>query len=72
MSAFASVLDLLSVPAQPNACPGCGAHAPAWTRATVDGLRILTHDGDVICPEDRHFGAWTQAAPAPVRLGVAA
>ncbi|MFJ9709703.1 hypothetical protein [Streptomyces sp. NPDC101234] len=72
MSIFPSVLDLLDTPARPTACPGCGAHAPRWARVTVDGLRILTHDGDVICPEDRHFGTRTQPAPAPVRLEVAA
>ncbi|MGW4909998.1 hypothetical protein [Streptomyces sp. NPDC004270] len=74
MSVFASVLDLLDTPARSAACPGCGAHAPAWTRVTVDGLRVLTHDGDVICPKDRHFGASTQPAPVVslVRLEVAA
>ncbi|MGY4961527.1 hypothetical protein [Streptomyces sp. 900105245] len=73
MSASASVLDLLDTPARPT-CPGCGANAPAWTRVTVDGMRVLTHDGDVICPNDRHFGASTQPAPVVslARLEVAA
>ncbi|MFI1510114.1 hypothetical protein [Streptomyces sp. NPDC020597] len=68
MSVLASCFDLLDLPARPTACPGCGAHAPAWTRVPVDGLRILTHDGDLICPRDRHFGY----TPAPERLEVAA
>ncbi|MER7836219.1 hypothetical protein ABTY98_09965 [Streptomyces sp. NPDC096040] len=74
MSLFASVLDLLDAPARSASCPGCAAHAPAWTRVTVDGLRVLTHDGDVICPKDRHFGSGTQPAPVVslVRLEVAA
>ncbi|MFF4549634.1 hypothetical protein ACFY1J_36315 [Streptomyces sp. NPDC001406] len=70
MSIFPSVLDLLDVPARAATCPGCGTHAPAWTRVAVDSLRVLTHDGDVICPRDRHFGS--TPAPAPVRLEVAA
>ncbi|MGW3442909.1 hypothetical protein [Streptomyces sp. NPDC001076] len=71
MSLYPSVLDLLDVPAR-STCPGCGAHAPAWVRVAVDGLRILTHDGDVICPDDRNFGASAQPATVPVRLEVAA
>ncbi|MGJ5800158.1 hypothetical protein ACSCB1_13680 [Streptomyces europaeiscabiei] len=70
-----SVLDLLDFLGRPAACPGCGVHAPAWTRVVVDGLSVLTHDGDVICPKDRHFGAMVQpalgASPVPV-LEVAA
>ncbi|MEU9149892.1 hypothetical protein AB0D59_04970 [Streptomyces sp. NPDC048417] len=67
-------MDLLDVPARSAACPGCGANAPAWTRVTVDGLRVLAHDADVFCPKIRHFGASTQPAPVVslVRLGVAA
>ncbi|MFI6543499.1 hypothetical protein ACIBO9_09665 [Streptomyces prunicolor] len=74
-SLFSSVLDLLDVFDRPAACPGCGAHAPAWTRVAVDGLSVLTHDGDVICSNDKYFGASTRPAPvlAPVSvLGVAA
>jgi hypothetical protein len=36
----------------------------------VDGVRVLTHDGDVICPSDRAFGY--TPAPALVSLGVVA
>ncbi|MGW4021046.1 hypothetical protein [Streptomyces sp. NPDC005009] len=69
MSLFPSCLDLLELP---TACLGCGAHAPAWTRIAVDGLRVLTHDGDLICPEDRHFSTRpAPVVPAPV-LEVAA
>ncbi|MFK0108456.1 hypothetical protein [Streptomyces sp. NPDC091217] len=63
-SLFPSCLDLLDVFDRPAACPGCGAHAPAWARVTVDGLRVLTHDGDVICPKDQHFGTGARPVPA--------
>lgn len=59
-----SVMDLLDFLGRPATCPGCGVHAPAWTRVAVDGLSVLTHDGDVICPNDRHFGATAQPALA--------
>ncbi|MFJ4006976.1 hypothetical protein ACIPWL_26480 [Streptomyces sp. NPDC090023] len=70
MSLFAySCADLLDIPARPTACPGCGQRAPQWTWVRIDGLRILTHDGDLICPADKTFGALT--GPEPVQ-GVAA
>ncbi|MGI5138567.1 hypothetical protein [Streptomyces sp. CA-106110] len=62
MSLFPSCLDLLDRPAT---CPGCRAHAPGWDRVPVDGLRVLTHDGDLICPADPTFGA---SAALPVVL----
>ncbi|MGW5463351.1 hypothetical protein [Streptomyces sp. NPDC003996] len=70
MSLFPSCLDLLQ---QPVACPGCRAHAPRWTWVAVDGLRVLTHDGDVICPADHSFGALAGLAqlPAAETAGVA-
>lgn len=59
-----SVLDLLDVPGgRTSACPGCGEFAPGWTRVDVEGLSVLTHDGDVICPRDRHFGYRPAAVP---------
>ncbi|MGW1915666.1 hypothetical protein ACWCQS_34285 [Streptomyces sp. NPDC002076] len=53
MSVFPSCLDLLD---RPTSCPGCCAHAPGWARVSVDGLSVLTHDGDLICPDDPNFG----------------
>ncbi|MEV6106661.1 hypothetical protein AB0M28_18365 [Streptomyces sp. NPDC051940] len=29
----------------------------------IDGLSVLTHDGDVICPRDEHFGSRPATAP---------
>ncbi|MFF2199050.1 hypothetical protein [Streptomyces sp. NPDC058145] len=71
MSLYPSCLDLLERPA---VCPGCRAHAPRWTWVAIDGLRVLTHDGDVICPKDRVFGYTPVSAPLAVvePLGVAA
>lgn len=54
MSVFPSCLDLLD---RPTACPGCRARAPRWARVSVDGLSVLTHDGDRICPADPTFGS---------------
>ena len=60
-----SVLDLLDTPGgRTSACPGCREFAPGWTRVDVDGLSVLTHDGDVICPRDRHFGTGARTVPA--------
>ncbi len=74
MSLNPSVLDLLDVFDRPVPCPGCRAHAPRWTWVGIDGLRVLTHDGDMICPADRTFGARTAPATLAVvePLGVAA
>jgi hypothetical protein len=66
MSVFASCADLLD--AVPPVCPGCHEDAPHWRWVPIDGLRILTHDGDLICPRDRSFGY----TPAPAPLAVAA
>ncbi|PKT72955.1 hypothetical protein CW362_10545 [Streptomyces populi] len=63
---LASCPDLVDV-VSPT-CPGCEAHAPHWRWVRADGLRILTHDGDLICPKDHTFGY----APAPAPLVVAA
>jgi hypothetical protein len=39
-------------------CPGCGSDDfPFWTWLSVDGLEVLTHDGDLICPKDANFGS---------------
>ncbi|MGA5370088.1 hypothetical protein ACPCSD_03220 [Streptomyces griseoincarnatus] len=63
-----SVLDLLDVPGgRTSACPGCREFAPGWTRVDIDGLSVLTHDGDVICPRDRHFGYRPATAPVSRR-----
>ncbi|MFK0290990.1 hypothetical protein ACIQU6_11005 [Streptomyces sp. NPDC090442] len=49
-------------------CPGCRSrHFPSWTRVRIDGLEVLTHDGDTLCPGDPMFGALT----GPERLAVA-
>ncbi|MER6451220.1 hypothetical protein ABT270_01015 [Streptomyces sp900105245] len=71
MSVFPSCLDLLD---RPVTCPGCRTHALRWVWVRVDGMRVLTHDGDAICPADPTFGALTVSAPTPVAasLGVAA
>ncbi|MFC5197749.1 hypothetical protein [Streptomyces kaempferi] len=69
MSVFASCADLLdALPARSSRCPACGTHAPAWVRVEIDGLSVLTHDGDLICPRNRSFGY----TPAPAPLAVAA
>ncbi|WP_329288407.1 hypothetical protein [Streptomyces sp. NBC_01455] len=71
MSVLASCADLLdALPARSPHCPACGTHAPAWVRVEIDGLSIVTHDGDLICPRDRSFGY--TPAPAPALLAVAA
>jgi hypothetical protein len=62
MSLFASCVDLLDTPAP--VCPGCGVRAPHWVWVRIDGLRVLTHDGDVICPADRTFGTRGGRVPA--------
>ncbi len=74
MSLHPSCLDLLDLLGRPVTCPGCRAHAPRWTWVRVGGLRVRTHDGDVICPADPSFGALTSPAPLPVAesAGVAA
>ncbi|MFJ2645849.1 hypothetical protein ACIO1C_03820 [Streptomyces sp. NPDC087420] len=39
-------------------CPGCGSDRfPFWNWVLVDGLEVLTHDGDVMCPKDANFGS---------------
>jgi hypothetical protein len=76
MSTKPSVLDLLDVFDRPVPCPGCHVHAPRWTWVRIDGLSVLTHDGDVICPADATFGALARPEPEPLAvvepLGVAA
>ncbi|MFJ7968045.1 hypothetical protein [Streptomyces sp. NPDC096324] len=64
MSALPSCYDLLDV--VPPVCPGCRAHAPSWRWVRIDGLRVLTHDSDLICPNDRAFGY--ALAPAPLAV----
>ncbi|MGA5343298.1 hypothetical protein ACPCK3_30295 [Streptomyces griseoincarnatus] len=64
MSLYPSCFDLIDVCDRPVTCPGCCAHAPGWVRVLVDGMNVLTHDGDVICPSDPAFG--TLAGPAPL------
>lgn len=57
------------------ACPGCGSDRfPLWTRVPVDGLMVLTHDGDLICPGDPTFGGLTgsESRPRVESAGVAA
>ncbi|MGW0793853.1 hypothetical protein [Streptomyces sp. NPDC002692] len=67
MSVLASCADLLdALPARSSRCPGCGANAPAWVRVDIDGLSVLTHDGDLICPRDRSFGYTPASAPLAV------
>lgn len=43
-------------------CPGCRGQFPSWTWTKVDGLMVLTHDGDRICPGDRSFGYTLEGA----------
>ncbi|MFF8454656.1 hypothetical protein ACF06T_09050 [Streptomyces albidoflavus] len=52
----------------PRTCPGCSGRFPVWSYVYEDGLKVLTHDGDTICPRDPHFGGLT----GPVPLEVAA
>ncbi|MFF4649362.1 hypothetical protein [Streptomyces sp. NPDC001380] len=58
----------------PGRCPRCLAPAPGWRWVREGGVRVLTHDGDVICPADPTFGPLTgpEPLPAPVPLAVAA
>ncbi|MFJ9702160.1 hypothetical protein [Streptomyces fradiae] len=51
-------------------CPKCSARVPAWRWVRVEGLRVLTHDGDRICPKDPTFGY--EPLPTPTLLAVAA
>ncbi|WP_156721344.1 hypothetical protein [Streptomyces apocyni] len=56
-------------------CPGCASDRfPSWTFVQADGLRVLTHDGNTICPGDPTFGALTGPEPLPSTesVGVAA
>ncbi|MEU1598576.1 hypothetical protein ABZ468_38655 [Streptomyces sp. NPDC005708] len=69
MSLFPCCLDLLD---RPTTCPGCRAHVPGWVRVPVDGLRVLTHDGDLICPADPTFDASALVASPVVLVEVAA
>ena len=71
MSLLPSCLDLLD---RPVTCPGCRMHAPLWAWVRFDGLSVLTHDGDVICPSDRMFGVPTgsERMPSIEPLGVTA
>lgn len=64
MSLYPSCWDLLDVFDRPATCPGCGGQFPLWTRVPVDGIAVLTHDGDLICPGDPTFGML--AGPAPL------
>ncbi|MEV0441069.1 hypothetical protein AB0I46_19250 [Streptomyces spectabilis] len=55
------------------ACPGCGSDRFAnWTRIQVDGIEVLTHDGDLICPGDPAFGGLTGPELASSTEAVAA
>lgn len=72
MNALLSWEDLNDGPAV--TCPRCHAYAPAWRWVREGGVRVLTHDGNVICPADPAFGALTgpEPVPAPVLSAVAA
>ncbi|WP_329400510.1 hypothetical protein [Streptomyces melanogenes] len=48
-----------AAPADSVPCPGCGGSFPSWAWVNADALRILTHDGNTICPGDSAFGALT-------------
>lgn len=63
MNALLSWDDLYDGPAV--TCPGCHAYAPAWRWVREGGVRVLTHDGDVICPADLTFGPLTGPEPVP-------
>ncbi|MGW6255695.1 hypothetical protein [Streptomyces sp. NPDC055085] len=66
---LSSCWDLLDAAlARSPRCPDCGAYAPAWVRFDIDGLSVLIHDGDLICPRDKSFGY----SPAPIALAVVA
>ncbi|OII60837.1 hypothetical protein BJP40_08205 [Streptomyces sp. CC53] len=45
-------------------CPKCSARVPAWRWVRLEGLRVLTHDGDLICPKDATLGY--ELLPAPL------
>ena len=50
----------------PHTCPGCSGRFPTWSYVLVNGLKVLTHDGNTICPRDPHFGGLTGPAPLEV------
>ena len=50
-------------------CPRCSARVPGWRWVREDGLRILTHDGNIICPNSPAFG-YAEPTPAPAPLPV--
>jgi hypothetical protein len=52
-SIFPTIWDL---DAPPRPCPGCKGDFSGWRWVEDGDLRILTHDGDWICPRDRTFG----------------
>ncbi|MFK8910117.1 hypothetical protein [Streptomyces sp. YS-3] len=43
----------------PLPCPGCQGSFPLWAWVEIDGRRVLTHDGNKICPADSAFGYLT-------------
>jgi len=47
-------------------CPGCRGSFPSWTWVETGGLRVLTHDGNTLCPGDATFGALTGPEAAEV------
>ncbi len=51
-------------------CPKCQNRVPGWRWVRVDGLRVLTHDGNTICPKDPTFGALTGPEPSFVPVPV--
>ncbi|MFK0190679.1 hypothetical protein [Kitasatospora sp. NPDC090308] len=55
-------------------CPRCSTRVPAWRWVRADGLRVLTHDGNTLCPADPTFGTLTgpELAPTARPLAVAA
>ncbi|MFI7235038.1 hypothetical protein [Streptomyces cyaneofuscatus] len=62
----ATLLASQSAPAR-DLCPQCFVSVPAWQLVEVDGLRVLTHDGNVICPKDSTFG-YEPMGPASVSV----
>ncbi|MEV4612308.1 hypothetical protein AB0K43_06840 [Kitasatospora sp. NPDC049258] len=62
--------EILNMAPHSTRCPRCLTQAPAWAWVRADGLWVLTHDGNTICPRDSKFGWHPETAPA--RLAVAA
>ena len=71
-SGITSVWNTIDAGLSRPPCPGCKGSFSRWTRVEFDGVEVLTHDGDTICPKDPTFGFLTGPELVAVGSGVAA